>query len=462
VDVLEFALNHGAIDRHPSVELLPRLEEVAVIAETKLGDIDRALTVWRQMFELDPATSGRARLASASCRSPVVGRDGDHSGRGCSGQRAEARAEILRRLARLYLDKLNAPDRAAVVYREVLALDAKDAVALRAVVEAYERAEQWAELAALLRSQVEATSVDAEKVIFCGGCWSCTRSAWPTCRPLRGPQRRFSSWCPETGTLGSSREHLRTVERTSLGWSRCSSTTSATPPTRRRNWDWSGASLKILQTQIDDFDRAIPYWDNVLKHVPGTSRPCSVARGATKRQDDRGSGTHAGPADHRSGTDRRRRRDFCGRLARLAGDALSRPRGAQQAWQDLLQRYCPVIERAWKRSQPSPPRSPTDHTGRLAGAPDRAVDQSGRGRSHGARARPPAGREAEMIPAEAIRALEHTISDLDPAKRGGAPGLAPVAEARNDWPRWRAWRTAAQLRHRSQGTRGAGAGNRML
>jgi hypothetical protein len=65
-DVLEFALNHELSTGAAVSELLPRLEEVAVIAETKLGDIDRALTVWRRMFKLDPSYQ-RAREACKPC-----------------------------------------------------------------------------------------------------------------------------------------------------------------------------------------------------------------------------------------------------------------------------------------------------------------------------------------------------------------------------------------------------------
>src|SRR5205823_4830279 len=74
------------------------------------------------------------------------------------------RTEILRRLARLYVDKLEAPDRAVAVYQQILAVDARDPVALRALIEAFERAERWPDLAQLLREQVEAIPAKAEKV----------------------------------------------------------------------------------------------------------------------------------------------------------------------------------------------------------------------------------------------------------------------------------------------------------
>ena len=62
---------------------MPRWEEVAVIAETKLGDVDRALAVWRQMAELDPSYQ-RAREACKRILQKVLGLEeiGAAQGRG--------------------------------------------------------------------------------------------------------------------------------------------------------------------------------------------------------------------------------------------------------------------------------------------------------------------------------------------------------------------------------------------
>jgi len=45
--------------------------------------------------------------------------------------------------------------------------------------------------------------------------------------------------------------------------------------------------------------------------------------------------------------------------------------------------------------------------------------------------------------AEAIRALEHIISDLDPTSVEAHQALRRVAEAGNDWRAWRAWRNGS-------------------
>jgi tetratricopeptide (TPR) repeat protein len=61
-DLLEFAAEHDRKQGVPVEELLPRLEEVAALVETKLGDLDRTLAVWRRMWEIAPGYE-RAREA---------------------------------------------------------------------------------------------------------------------------------------------------------------------------------------------------------------------------------------------------------------------------------------------------------------------------------------------------------------------------------------------------------------
>jgi tetratricopeptide (TPR) repeat protein len=181
----------------------------------------------------------------------------------------DARADILRRLARLYLDKLNAPERAAAVYRDVLALDVKDVVALRAVVDAYEKAEQWAELAALLRNQVELTTVDAEKLnllrrllgLYEERLSDLQSAAWAAAQILKllpgdrdalvRVESIFERMNDKPRLVKMLEYHLRyaAAGEEKLGLVR--------------------HIADLLQNQLGDFDRAVPYWENVLKHVPG-------------------------------------------------------------------------------------------------------------------------------------------------------------------------------------------------
>jgi len=224
-----------------------------------------------------------------------------------------------------------------VVYREVLALDAKDAVALRAVVEAYERAEQWAELAALLRSQVEATSIDAEKVhllrrllgLYEERLADVSSASWAAAQILKLVPGDREALLRLESILERSSDKPRLVKMLEYHLRYSTSAEEKLGLVRR--------VADLLQNQVDDFDRAIPYWENILKHVPGTSRRCRrcsrLRKGRTARGIWRARWTCKSPPWPPI---RRPGRSFCGELARLAGDALKQTPRAQQAWQDLL------------------------------------------------------------------------------------------------------------------------------
>jgi tetratricopeptide (TPR) repeat protein len=409
---------------------------VAVIAETKLGDIDRALTAWRQMFELDPsyqrAREACKRILQKSGRwedmATVLAED-------AAASEPDARAEILRRLARLYLDKLNAPDRAAAVYREVLALDAKDAVALRAVVEAYERAEQWAELAALLRKQVEATSVEAEKInllrrllgLYEERLADPSSASWAAAQILKLVPGDRDALVRLENIFEQSSDKPRLVKMLEYHLRYATTAEEKLGLVRR--------VAEILQNQVDDFDRAIPYWDNVLKHVPGdqqallallagyekAGRPEELAR----MLDMQITAVAADPSAQA---------EIFRRLARLAGDALKQTPRAQQAWQDLL-KIVPTDREGLEAL--SAIASEQSDWSTLADLLARRIALS----TNPAESVPMALERARLLveklddSAEAIRALEHTISDLDPTSVEAHEALRRVAESRNDWPR---------------------------
>jgi tetratricopeptide (TPR) repeat protein len=435
-DVLEFALSHARSTGAAVSELLPRWEEVAVIAETKLGDVDRALAVWRQMVELDP-TYQRAREA---CKRILqkAGRWEEMAKvliEDAAASDPSARAEILRRLARLCLDKLDAPDRAATAYREILALDPKDVVALRAVVEAYERSEQWSELAALLRSQVELASVDAERInllrrllgLYAERLSDLSSASWAAAQILkllpgdRDALQRLESIFERTDDkpklIKILEYHLRyaAAGEEKLGLVR--------------------RIADVLQNQVDDFDRAVPYWENVLKHVPGDQQALQALLAGYEK---------AGRLDELArtldlqiaalATDPSAQAELLRRLARLASDGLKQAPRAQQAWQDLL-KILPT-DREGLEALSAIASAQSDWSA-LADLLARRIALL----TNPAEAAPLALQRANLLveklddSAEAIRELEHVISDLDPASVEAHQALRRVAEAGNDWPR---------------------------
>ena len=435
-DVLEFALNHSRTTGAAPSDLIPRLEEVAVIAETKLGDIDRALTVWRQMFALDPsyqrAREACKRILQKAGRweemATVLAED-------AAASEPDARAEILRRLARLCLDKLNAPERAAAVYREVLGLDPKDVVALRAVVEAYERAEQWAELAALLRSQVELTSLDAEKVNLLRRLLSLyeerladlSSASWAAAQILKLLPGDRDALLRLEGIFERSNDRPRLVKMLEYHLRYATSAEEKLGLVRR--------IADLVQNQLDDFDRAIPYWENILKHFPGDQQALQALLAGYDK---------AGRLEDLARTldmqiaalaaDPSAQAELLRRLARLAGDGLKETPRAQKAWQDLL-KILPADREGLEAL--SALASAQSDWGSLADLLALRVGIA----TNPADAVPLALQRASLLveklddSAEAIRALEHIISDLDPASVDAHHALRRVAEARNDWPR---------------------------
>ena len=435
-DVLEFALNHERSTGAAVSDLLPRWEEVAVIAETKLGDVDRALAVWRQMAELDPSYQ-RAREA---CKRILqkAGRWEEMAKvlvEEAAASEPSARAEILRRLARLYLDKLDAPDRAAAAYREVLTLDPKDVVALRAVVDAYERSEQWAELATLLRSQVELATVDAERInllrrllgLYGERLTDLASASWAAAQILKLLPGDRDALVRLEAIFEQTNDKPKLIKLLEYHLRYAAAGEEKLGLVRR--------IADVLQNQLDDFDRAIPYWENVLKHVPGDQQDLQallVGYEKTGRLDEL-----ARTLDMQItalATDPSAQAELLRRLARLAGDGLKQIPRAQQAWQDLL-KILPT-DREGLEALSAIASAQSDWSG-LADLLARRIALL----SNPAEAVPLALQRANLLveklndSAEAIRALEHIISDLDPTSVEAHQALRRVAEAGNDWPR---------------------------
>ena len=435
-DVLQLALDHARSTGAPAAELLPRLEEVAVIAETKLGDVDRALAMWRQMFQLDSSYL-RAREA---CKRILqkAGRWEEMAtlfAEDAAASEPSARAEILRRLARVYLDKLDAPDRAAAVYREILTLEPRDLVALRAVVEAYERTQNWAELAALLRSQVDLTSNEGDKINFLRrllGLYEerlndLSNASWAAAQILRLVPSDRDALLRLESIFERSNDKPRLVKMLEYHL-RYATTAEEKLGIVRRIAD-------LLQNQLDDFDKAIPYWENLLKHVPGDQQALQALlvgfEKAGRPQDlahvlDRQIAALAADPPAQAETLRR--------AARLAGDVLKEAPRARQAWQDLL-KILPA-DREGLEALSVLATAESDWSS-LADLLARRIAIS----TNPAEAVPLALQRASLLEeklddsSEAIRALEHIIDHLDPASQEAHQALRRVAEAREDWPR---------------------------
>src|SRR5262245_24494689 len=165
-DLLEFSFERARLAGISAEELLPRLEEIATVSEKQLGDAERAIAAWQRAEEIAP-TFGRAREAqrrlllktkSWDRLAALLEREAAHQAD------PAARAEILRRAAQIYREKLGKAPRAIEIYRDILRADPTDAVSMRAVVETYEREGDFTSLASLLRDQIDRAGTKQERV----------------------------------------------------------------------------------------------------------------------------------------------------------------------------------------------------------------------------------------------------------------------------------------------------------
>jgi len=436
-DLLEFAADHDHRQGKKAEELIPRLEEVAALAETKLGDMQRTLTVWRRINELAPgyerAREAQKRILQKTKRwdqmVPLLVDEANHAAE------PEKKIEVLHRLARLHTEKLENPDNATRVYLQILAIDPHEAVALRHAVEAYEKGERWAELAALLRSQLDVAPTDAEKVSLLRRVLVITMekladlpaaslAATQILKLLPGDNDallRLEAILEKSGDkprlvkmleyhlryAGSANEKLQLIKRIA----------------------------GLLQEHLRDYVRAIPYWEKVVKHVPGDEQAIDallLAYEKVRRPEDLARildlKVKAKVGDPAAQVEALRR------LARLAELELKQTSRAEAAWESLLK------------------LQPTDREGLVALsniAADMGDDTTLADllwRRVGIATSPA---EAATLALERARifeeklgdaqtaaaALEQIISELDPTNVEAHVALRRVAEGMQDWQR---------------------------
>ena len=436
-DLLEFAAEHDLKQGIPVEELLPRFEEVAALAETKLGDMDRTLAVWRRMWEVAPGYE-RAREAQKRILQKTKQWDQMVPLFVDEAERAEAseqKIEVLHRLARLHSEKLANIDSAIAVYLQILAIDPRETVALRNVIETYEKNERWADLAPLLRSQIESAETEAEKVSVLrrllvidmeklADLPAASLAATQILKFLPGDNDallRLEAILEQSGDkarlvkmleyhlryAGSANEKLHIIKRIA----------------------------GLLQDHLGDFAKAVPYWEKVVKHVPNDVQAIDallVAFEQLGRHEDLARvldlRVKAKTGDPAAQVETLRR------LARLASSELKQTTRAEDAWEALLK------------------LQPTDREG-LEALSSIAADMGDFAplvdlllRRIGIAANPAEAtalalerarlfEEELKDPAAAVSALEQIIGEMDPANLEAHAALRRVAEGMQDWPR---------------------------
>ncbi len=436
-DLLEFAAEHDRKLGKPVEELLPRLEEIAVLAETKLGDLDRTLAVWRRMWELAPgyerAREAQKRILQKTKQwAQMVPLFVDEAERAAEPTQ---KVEVLHRLARLHAEKLSDANQAIVVYLQILAIDPHDGVALRNVVEAYEQGERYAELAPLLRSQIEIAATDAEKVsilrrlvaIYVEKLADLPAASLDAAQILKFVPGDNDALLQLESILEKSGDKPRLVKMLEYHLRYAASSDEKLHIIKH--------IAGLLQDDLGEVAKAVPYWEKVVKHVPNDERAIDallLAYEHLARSEDLARildvKIKAKEGDPVAQVESLRR------LARLAGSDLKQTERACAAWQVLL------------KIQPSD-REALEALSSIAadmGDFSTLVDLLLRRiavASNTAEATDLALERARLFeeelsdPAAAVTALEQIINEMDASSVAAHVALRRVAEAMQDWPR---------------------------
>ncbi len=437
VELLDFSFEHARGTGRPLPELLERLEEIAVLSERNLGDSERALLAWQRMEELDPSHD---RAREAQKRLLQKNKQWDRMAALLEREAAAApepaqKVDTLRRLARVWLEKLGASERAVAVYRQILAIEPQDPVAFRALGDLFEREERWADLAALLRLQVEGITARAEKLTFLRrllalyqerlgdlseGSWAAAeilkvapgdREALEGLENIleRGedPRRLVETLEYHLRYVGSQEEKLRLAMRIA----------------------------DLLQNRIGDLDRAARWWEEILHLQPGDPGALDALAGAYEqlgRSDElaRTLETQIG----QPGQDPAVKAASLRRLARLYLQVLGDPVRAQRAWEDLL-RATPSDGEALEAL--SRRYAETQDWRALVAVLERRIPLAADPASAVALALERARIfEVELqTRSEAVATLEQIVEELDPRCLPAYANLRRLAEAGSDWVR---------------------------
>jgi tetratricopeptide (TPR) repeat protein len=436
-DLLEFAAEHDLKQGVPVDELLPRLEEVAALVEGKLGDLDRTLAVWRRIWELAPgyerAREAQKRILQKTKQwAQMVPLFVDEAER---AEDTEQKIEVLHRLARLHSEKLADIDGAIAVYLQILAIDPREAVALRNVIETYEKNERWADLAPLLRNQCDIASVEAEKigilrrllVIYMEKLADLPAASLAATQILKFLPGDNDALLRLESILEQSGDKARLVKMLEYHLRYAGAASEKLHIIKR--------IAGLLQNDLGDHAKAVPYWEKVVKHVPGDVQAINallIAYAHLGRHEDLARvldlKVKAMAGDPAAQVENLRR------LARLARSELKQTSRSEDAWEELL-KLQPADREALEAL--SAIAADMGDFATLAELLLRRIGIAADSTESTSLALERARLFEEELkePASAVSALEQIINEMDPANLEAHVALRRVAEAMQDWPR---------------------------
>jgi len=157
IDLYEFALDNARDAGADPDDMVRRLEEIAQLAELRLGDIPRAIESWQRIAELEP---GSPKVSEALRRLTSRGKMWEQLVVSLESEVASAgdpitRMQSLKKMAQTYRERQLEPRRAIELYEQVLAENPEDDATIKALAELYEKEGDDAGLAHTLRRQLD-------------------------------------------------------------------------------------------------------------------------------------------------------------------------------------------------------------------------------------------------------------------------------------------------------------------
>ena len=168
INLYEFALDNARDAGASADDMIRRLEEIAQLAELRLGDIPRAIEAWQRIAELSAGPEGRGspKVDEALRRLTSRGKMWEQLVESLATEVAAAgdpvtRMQSLKKMAQTYRERQLEPRRAIELYEQVLAEHPDDDATQKALVELYEKEGDDVGLAHTLRRQLD---LEAERL----------------------------------------------------------------------------------------------------------------------------------------------------------------------------------------------------------------------------------------------------------------------------------------------------------
>jgi tetratricopeptide (TPR) repeat protein len=157
IDLMEFALDNVREAGAAGDDLIRRLEEIAQLAELRLGDIPRAIEAWERIAELEPGSpkvaEARRRLGARAKMWEQLVVSLEHEVASAPGP--AQRTNVLKKMAQTYRERQIEPRRAIELYEQIVTENPDDDQTLKALAELYEREGDDAGLAQALRRMLD-------------------------------------------------------------------------------------------------------------------------------------------------------------------------------------------------------------------------------------------------------------------------------------------------------------------